>query len=541
MDLEKLLETNNKALLAQIAALLPQQNTGGIEMPRKLKYGQGCIVKRRRKNKTNDYYEWYQVSWIDEYGKRHYSTAKTQLEALDILKENNKRSLKNSRKHLKTFKEAMMEWYNAFRKDNACDERNKTNIREINRLPDKIANKPLQAVTAQELQDHLNSIKNDSPRITAKTMLCSFLRYMFLQNTIKKDFGLLLKAPHPHAAEKQVLTTQDEPRFLELLPEKFRKYAVGLIYTGCRYSEFINIQAEDVDRINRIITIRETKSLRANDRRRGIKYNTRIIPLLPILEDYNFPLPYISQAYFQKAFKDASAKLGIKVTPHDMRHTFATRCDDLGVKEKVIQSILGHKHERMTRHYKNHKTAELIKSEYAKITGGPDKGVILVNHPMLNYENYEDQIEADSILDHEEEAKFIQSFPESWRDHITAMIYTGCSFAEMSAIREEDINRIEKTIFIQEIKIGRDASPARTIPLLPPVEQISFPLEKRSPKYFINCFHVASERLGKKVLAKDLIHVYTARLKEYQNGKSTPISTPLCPENALKTDINEGF
>ena len=46
-------------------------------MPKKLKYGQGCITKRKRKNKNNTFYEWYQVSWFDEYGRRSFSTAKT--------------------------------------------------------------------------------------------------------------------------------------------------------------------------------------------------------------------------------------------------------------------------------------------------------------------------------------------------------------------------------------------------------------------------------------------------------------------------------
>ena len=51
------------------------------------------------------------------------------------------------------------------------------------------------------------------------------------------------------------------------------------------------------------------------------------------------------------------------------------------------------------------------------------------------------------------------------------------------------------------------------------VEQIKFPLEKRSPKYFINCFHIASGRLGKKVLAKDLPNLFVIRLNMYKTAK----------------------
>jgi integrase/recombinase XerD len=550
---------NNEKLLSQIAAMLSQQNAisnkGGAEMPRKLKYGKGCITKRLRityfdennvrkivttsnenkakilesKYKKCNIYEWYQVEWFDEYGKRHSETAKTQTVALAILDENNKRSMRNSRQHLKTFGEAMHEWYKEFRQENACAERNETNIREINRLPKNIANKPIQTVTAQELQKHLNDIKCDNPRITAKTLLTSFLHFLFLQGTIKKDISQLLKAPLPRRAEKQVLTATMEPKFLSLLPEKFRDYAIGLIYTGCRYSEFISIQAEDVDRVNKTITIRETKSIRANDRRQGRMHNTRVIPLLPIIEDLSFPLPYISQAYFQRAFKKASREMGIKVSPHDMRHTFATRCDDCGIKEKVIQSILGHKTERMTRHYKNHKTAELLENEFAKIRGDAPINTQITCNETLSNKNQPIQ-----ILTLENEIKFIEQFPERFRDYVIGFIYTGCRFSELVKIQEEDIDRINKTIFIQETKIGSGATKARTIPLLPSIEKIKFPLPAISKKYFFALFQAASQKLNIGLTIDNIVNVFPTRYNNTNITKSTAISTAIRAEITTK-------
>jgi len=543
-ELEKL-----SAQIAQLTSIvLAQKKTaqeGGFllheggpdEMAKDLKYGQGSVTKQIRLSYVDEYnirqvkttaetkkanqiaskykckiYVFYIIEWFDEYGKRKKKVVTGKQPngkpvnkeyARKVLVSYNKRSLRNlNKKEYITFGIAMHQWYKEFRMDGAGKERNTHNIREINRLPKDIYNARLQDVTAQMLQKHLNDMKHDNPRLTAKSLLSAFLNFMFLQGVLAKDIGKLLKCPLPRRAEKQVLTTAMEPKFLELLPEKFRKYAIGLIYTGCRYSEFISIQAEDVDKANKTIVVRDTKSIRQNDKRRGIHFKTRVIPLLPQLEDYEFPLPYISQAYFQNCFKKASIALGIKVTPHDMRHTFATRCDDHGIKEKVIQSILGHKNERMTRHYKDHKTAELLESEFNKIRTSKDINVATENtdNPLT--------------LTLEEETKLIATFPEKFRNHIIGLIYTGCKFTELARIRAEDIDRTNKTIFIKETTMGSGATKAYKTKLLPQIEQLQFPLPEISKKYFFNLLCTVDKTLGRKVTAEALQTTFIARCKD---------------------------
>ena len=527
-------------------------------MSRKLKYGQGTIHKRFRLTFVDEYditqvkttsdvkvvnqitakykcnlYVWYELKWYDEYGKRQgKSVSGTQPNgrpvnkeyARKVLAQYNKRSLRTlNKKEYIRFGVAMHQWYKEFRMDDAGPERNEHNIREINRLPKSTADKRLQDVTAQELQKHLNDMKHDNPRVTARYLLASFLNFMFLQGVLPKDIGKLLKAPMARRAEKQTLTMAMEPEFLELLPEKFRKYAIGLIYTGCRYTEFINIRAEDVDRENNVIMIRNTKPIRANDRRQGIMYKPRLIPLLPQVAELNFPLPYISQAYFQKCFQTASAKLGIKVTPHDMRHTFATRCDDFGVKEKVIQKILGHTSPRMTRHYKNHTTEELLDYEFNRIrvSGEPIKQIPTAT---IVAEAHRIQQEEIPTLTNEDEQRFIAAFPERYYDFLVGLIYTGCKYGELIRITEEDIDRANKTIFIQETKMGSGATPARTIPLLPQVEQIKFPLPELSKKLFVNIIHEKAKKLRLTVNLGSLSTVFQDRYTEF---KSTTISTTI--------------
>ena len=54
-------------------------------------------------------------------------------------------------------------------------------------------------------------------------------------------------------------------------------------------------------------------------------------------------------------------------TPHCMRHTFATRCYEKGVKEKVVQKILGHSKLDMTLNVYTHTTDEMIEEDLQKI------------------------------------------------------------------------------------------------------------------------------------------------------------------------------
>ena len=57
-------------------------------------------------------------------------------------------------------------------------------------------------------------------------------------------------------------------------------------------------------------------------------------------------------------------------TPHCMRHTFATRCYERGVREKVVQKILGHSKLDMTLNVYTHTTDEMVGEDIKKLEGG---------------------------------------------------------------------------------------------------------------------------------------------------------------------------
>lgn len=365
---------------------------GNEEMPRPLKYGQGSITKRirisycdengkRRIKTTSDdkkakqllsqyegsKYSWYEAKWLDEYGKRHAKTCKTKEDCYDALSQFNKRSMKNPKKNLVTFGVYMREWYDIFRKNECGAARNTLNLLQISRIPETIMDKPLGQVSAGELQQYLNTIKKPHPKVQTKELMTACIRHAFGNGKIKINIGASLIAEVPEAPEKPTLPREREQEFLNLLTEKYQWYAIGLIYTGVRLGEFMRLNENwqtDIDYKSKIVKIRETKSLREKDRRAGKHYVIREIPLLPELTKLKFPLPKVKQKTINKNFTKAAEKFGINLTPHCMRHTFITRCDELGINETASMSWTGHKSNKIHKKYK-HKTTKIM-TEAAK-------------------------------------------------------------------------------------------------------------------------------------------------------------------------------
>jgi site-specific recombinase XerD len=131
-------------------------------------------------------------------------------------------------------------------------------------------------------------------------------------------------------------------------------YAAGL-----RIREASRLETRDIDAERGVIHVRNGKG--------GKERLVMLSPkLLVILRDYwkheRPPTPWlfagktgnhISPEVARLAFKKAAAqaRLGKKVTPHVLRHTFATHLLEGGTELRIIQVLLGHDSIRSTTRY----------------------------------------------------------------------------------------------------------------------------------------------------------------------------------------------
>lgn len=336
--------------------------TGGKnEMPRPLKYGQGSI-KERNKQTNQGKYEWYEIRWYDEHGMRHTTTAKTFEQASTILRQH-KKPLRSTRQIVKTFGIGFMEWYNAFKKPKLQEKHDKHFMKLFQEIPRSITNKMVTQITDTELQAYINQMANARNRSDLKQLISAYLRRLFVKGILKADIASLLVAPKPKAKKRNILPRAQEKEFLELIKPCYRVHALVGIYTGGRYSEIMRINESDKDKIRKRLTMTSTKGAKL----KGLIENRHEIPLLPTIEHIEFPLKKISYSRYAENIRNACEKIGIKLTSHDFKHTFAYRCRIAGVDLQTFSGWLDHSHTKMSLMYSDHIDDEFFEKEAAKL------------------------------------------------------------------------------------------------------------------------------------------------------------------------------
>lgn len=173
--------------------------------------------------------------------------------------------------------------------------------------------------------------------------------------------------------DTRCLTKSEQELFLE--ETKGRRYYEAFAFvlqTGLRYGELTGLQWNDIDLERRIMRIQRSASY-VEDHGEFVvgppksKNGYRDIPLtdtaISILDGLPKDSIYVfarkgkpvKRANYNMQLKRISEKLQIEpFSIHKLRHTFATRCIESGMKPKTLQKILGHSDITVTLNYYVH-------------------------------------------------------------------------------------------------------------------------------------------------------------------------------------------
>ena len=207
-------------------------------------------------------------------------------------------------------------------------------------------------VSDQDVRDWLLRAIRDGRSYSYTNQALSALR--FLHSKVLRTQAPLAKIPR--AKEKKalpvVLSQVEVRRFLQALDHpKYRAIAFLLYSGGLRVSEAARLKVRDIDADRGQIHIRQGKG-------RKDRYVMLSPLVLQVLRDYArlerphdwlFPAAHrrdrhITSRTIQAQVQKAAEKAGIqkRVTPHVLRHTFATHLLEGGTDLRYIQELLGH-------------------------------------------------------------------------------------------------------------------------------------------------------------------------------------------------------
>jgi integrase/recombinase XerD len=229
--------------------------------------------------------------------------------------------------------------------------------------------KPIGQTTRQDIVRYLNHIlfERKLSKATAANILSvlkSFFSFMLQNEYVPAD---PTKGISPVKVDKKapVYLTQDEMKELIKTAKDGRdNLMVKMLYaTGVRVSELVNIRKQDIDFARGTIKVFG----------KGAKERIVLIPdvIRPQVEAYCGRLkgeklfditPRMVQIEIKKLAKLAS--INKKVTPHKLRHSFATHMLQNGGNVVAIQKLLGHTSLNTTQIY-THYSVDELKDMYA--------------------------------------------------------------------------------------------------------------------------------------------------------------------------------
>lgn len=189
--------------------------------------------------------------------------------------------------------------------------------------------------------------------------------------------------------EMRVLSAKEQDALVRVLIDEMDIYKFGVLlslYTGIRIGELCALQWEDIDTASSILKVRKTMQ-RIQETNKGAAQKTKVIITEPKSKCSirEIPLPsfllpfairfksqakayvlsgeknkYIEPRTMQNRFKKYVSLAGIdSANFHSLRHTFATRCVEIGFETKSLSEILGHANVNITLNRYVHSSFEL--------------------------------------------------------------------------------------------------------------------------------------------------------------------------------------
>lgn len=213
----------------------------------------------------------------------------------------------------------------------------------------KYLNKQNKTISNKSIEDYLLDLEKKYDSNTIRQIKASIV--FLIRHVLKKENNLnhSFIAPKKKKQLPKVLTKNEIKILLEnIINEKHKLIIITLYSAGLRLSEVVNLKRENINFANDTVFVKQGKGKKDRITILSKKLKNK---LGNYLSQNKFVTDYLFESQrgkkydkhtIQKILEKASINFDKKVTPHMLRHSFATHLLEDGVDIRYIQSLLGH-------------------------------------------------------------------------------------------------------------------------------------------------------------------------------------------------------
>ena len=340
----------------------------------------------------------YQARFTDRFGKRRTLYSAKLSEITKKLRE--QQYLDEKQGNAQLTKITLNEWYDIWRSTYKTNCRNSTlyhyDCMYNSHLRETIGSKQLTSLNTATIHITITGIQQQSSRDRCKMILGDILKKaveaeLIVKNPVKNVDLAHRDTRTPH----RVVSLEEIEQVCSVIPKKhsWLKYYILLgWHTGLRMGELSALTWNDVDLANQTLSVTKTLlytgingkmqfDIHPPKTRAGIRtipFGSAVLGVLQSIERYgNTDLIFtngkgmpLHPNYISKSLSSAVAKANVKpFTSHCLRHSFATRCIESGMRPKTLQYILGHEKLSITMDLYCHVTVDALRDEMALVDG----------------------------------------------------------------------------------------------------------------------------------------------------------------------------
>ena len=241
-------------------------------------------------------------------------------------------------------------------------------------------------VEEKDIKEYMNYLKEEGSKASSISRhlasIRSFYQFLVKQKLIKKDPTAKIPSPKLEKRKPEVLSSEEveqllsQPKNVDLKGTRDKAMLEFAYATGMRVTEIIDLNISDVEIDNEAVVCKSNKKTRTIPLGKVCMKNLKeyIEDARPILiKDENEQALFVNingkrltrQGFWKivKYYKE-QAHIEKDITPHVLRHSFATHLLQNGADLRAIQTMLGHSDISSTQVYMQFKDIDGLKDVY---------------------------------------------------------------------------------------------------------------------------------------------------------------------------------